>query len=68
MSKVSVIRQDAAGTWLRLGKWEATRGAYHHNGYDPSFSWNLWEDGHLVEVAVNRKDAESWLKGKGEHS
>jgi hypothetical protein len=68
MSKIQVVKQDAAGTHLRLGRWAATRGAYHYNGYDPTFAWNLWEDYRLVEVATNRKDAESWLKGKGEHA
>ena len=60
--KIKTVKSDAAGTLLRRGTHSATRGAYHWNGYDPSFAWNLWTDGRLREVATNRKDAEAWLK------
>jgi hypothetical protein len=60
--KIQTVRSDAAGTLLRRGTFSATRGAYHWNGFDPSFTWNLWKDGRLVEVATSRKDAEKWLK------
>ena len=61
-NEILIVRSDAAGTLLRLGRFSATRGAYHLNGYDPTFSWNVWDGSTLVDVATNRKDAEAWLR------
>jgi hypothetical protein len=61
-TKIRVVHQDAAGTMLCRMRFSATRGAYHHRGFDPVFPWNLWDGERLIDVATSRKEAEKWLK------